>query len=473
MSGYVPGFDNDLFVSYAHGDDPGWVSALEKGLGEELSSRLGVQVTVWQDAKRLRAGQNWQSEIETGVKGSAVFVALLSPSYNNSGWCKRERDLFRQLFDTREAFENGNRFFKVVKTPWDDNRHRQFLAAIQDLDFFRPDDGPSGHLEFVPGSAEFRSAVSRLGNAIAHTLRGLRLQRERVFVASPAADCEDVWNQLRDELHDRGYDVRPSGYLSDDYEEELIRREIEGALLSVHLLGAVYDPFAERQIGLAAELDRRLTFWLTAQAGGTADANQARLLAQLGDGKRPDRPTTALPAGWTLLRDRAAYRLIEEALASLKPKPADVAVPAGNGGASRVYIVHDATTEEDALIASTLREQIVEREHLPVFLSRADLPSAADLKMRHEQLMQTCEGVLLCRSAAPSEWLMQVAPEVIFAEKLLRRPPLKSRAFLVPDPAQWAGYPNLQAIPYHPELQLRELEPFLAPLRAGAVAHGA
>jgi len=109
---------------------------------------------------------------------------------------------------------------------------------------------------------------------------------------------------------------------------------------------------------------------------------------------------------------------------------------------------------------------------MSVYLSRADLPSATALRQRHETLMQTCEGVLLCRSAAPQAWLMQVAPEVIFAEKLLQRAPFRSRAFLVPDPAPWIGLPNLQAIPYGPHFRVGDLEPFLAPLRArGAAAH--
>jgi hypothetical protein len=207
-------------------------------------------------------------------------------------------------------------------------------------------------------------------------------------------------------------------------------------------------------------------------AEATTDASQARLVEVLGNGKRPDRPGTPLPPGWMLLRDLTPRGLIEEVLAALKPKQATVAQPSANGGVSQLYIVHDATTEEDTRIASNLREQIVEREGLNVFLSRADLASASDLRQRHEKLMQTSDGVLLYRSAAPTEWLMQVAPEVIFAEKLLQRPPFKSRAFLVPDPDSWSKWPNLQAISYSPQFRLGDLEAFLAPLRPQGGANG-
>src|SRR5947209_925253 len=104
MSGFVPGFDSDLFISYAHADDLAWVQAFEKSLREELTRWLGLPVAVWRDADHLRVGENWQTEIETGVQRSAVFVAVLSPVYENSDWCTRERGVFRQLFDAPDKF---------------------------------------------------------------------------------------------------------------------------------------------------------------------------------------------------------------------------------------------------------------------------------------------------------------------------------------------------------------------------------
>lgn len=472
MSGFVPGLENDIFISYAHEDDNAWIQAFEKSLGEELWDRLGLGVSVWQDGQRLRVGQNWQAEIETGVQRSAVFVAVLSPRYENSDWCTNERNIFRQLFAAQDAFEKSRRFFKVIKTPWENDGHQKFLTAIQEQKFFQREDTPQVDEEFLPGSDHFRKAVQALAHAIAQTLRRLRCERERIFVASPPKDCLDVWKQLREELSDKAYDVQPAGRRDDAFADDFMREEMERALLSVHLLGAVHDPFVERQIRIAADLEQRLMFWLMPGAETTPDASQARLVEVLGNGKRPDRPSTPLPPGWMLLRDLTPRGLIEEVLAALKPKQATVAQRSANGGVSQLYIVHDATTEEDTRIASNLREQIVEREGLNVFLSRADLASASDLRQRHEKLMQTSDGVLLYRSAAPTEWLMQVAPEVIFAEKLLQRPPFKSRAFLVPDPDSWSKWPNLQAISYSPQFRLGDLEAFLAPLRSQGGAHG-
>ena len=107
MSGFVPGFESDLFVSYAHADDPTWIQAFERSLADELRHRLGLGVSVWQDTKRLRVGQNWQVEVEAGVKGAAAFVAVLSPSYENSDWCTRERTEALVMIRVRGSCRNA------------------------------------------------------------------------------------------------------------------------------------------------------------------------------------------------------------------------------------------------------------------------------------------------------------------------------------------------------------------------------
>jgi hypothetical protein len=474
MSAYVPGFENDLFISYAHAEEPLWIQTFVKSLSDRLLSHHGIKVSLWQDRNHLRVGENWQDEIEEGIRKSAVFLAVLSPSYRDSEWCTRERRIFQQLFAEGE-FEKSCRFFKVVKIPWENDGHRSFWAAIQDLELFRRGDGPDGIEEFSLGSNDFQSSIRILANSVERTLRRMRRERERVFVASPVEECQKVWKELREELHAKGYDVQPEGLRDSGFADELIRSELEDALLSIHLLGRVYDPFVQRQIQLAADLEQKLVFWLESGTDAAADENQARLLASLRNGHRPDRQGIALPDGWEFLPPLTPRALMEAVLEILKPKPPQVlAQPPAASGVPRVYIVHDATTEEDAQIAATLQKEIHTREKMEVILSRADLPSPAELQLRHRMLLQTCEGVLLCRKAAPQEWLVQVAPEVLLADQLLRRQePLKSKAFLLPDPAPWSEWPKLKVIPYSPQFRPGDLEPFLAPLRAeGSVPHG-
>src|SRR5215472_11262090 len=118
---YVPGLKSDVFVSYAHADDPAWVSAFERTLEQRLKERLGPAVELWKDTKKLRFGQDWQDEIEQGIANTASFLAILSPSYRSSPWCTRERKKFMSLFPCFEQMKAGRsyRLLKIVKTPWE------------------------------------------------------------------------------------------------------------------------------------------------------------------------------------------------------------------------------------------------------------------------------------------------------------------------------------------------------------------
>jgi hypothetical protein len=135
MTAFVPGFQHDLFISYAHEDDKRWIQAFEDELHDEVSRRLGMSISVWQDTGRLRAGENWQAAIQEGIETTAAFVAIVSPRYQNSQWCARERNEFRRRFKPDE-FTTCGRLFKAVKTPWSGNTHRFFLEEIQDVGFY-------------------------------------------------------------------------------------------------------------------------------------------------------------------------------------------------------------------------------------------------------------------------------------------------------------------------------------------------
>ena len=99
---YVPGYQRDLFLSYAHADDREWVAVFEENLRETLGRELGQKVSVWQDVKQIRVAEDWKQDIEDGIKGATVFVTIVSPSYRTSVWCGKERAFFLNQFCTPE-----------------------------------------------------------------------------------------------------------------------------------------------------------------------------------------------------------------------------------------------------------------------------------------------------------------------------------------------------------------------------------
>ena len=85
---YVPGFRNDVFISYAHGDgEPpvsadgkGWVAHLRDRLHAAIRLRLGFSPNIWMDKRDLDPNVNFDNEIHDQLD-SAVLILVASPTY--------------------------------------------------------------------------------------------------------------------------------------------------------------------------------------------------------------------------------------------------------------------------------------------------------------------------------------------------------------------------------------------------------
>jgi hypothetical protein len=97
--GLVSGFEHDLFVSYAHYDnevDPQgirWVSRFQLDLKNALRQRLGTDPEVFFDSRSFEAGDHVDF-LTQNARRSAVFVAVLSPSYIAREFTIRELQAF-------------------------------------------------------------------------------------------------------------------------------------------------------------------------------------------------------------------------------------------------------------------------------------------------------------------------------------------------------------------------------------------
>lgn len=106
---FVDGFRNDIFVSYAHADneegigsDP-WVSQLVRYLDTSLRQRLGCgeELRVFFDRRDLTTNHELESMLKE-ARASAVFLAVLSPSYVKREWTRKELDAFAEQPEARE-----------------------------------------------------------------------------------------------------------------------------------------------------------------------------------------------------------------------------------------------------------------------------------------------------------------------------------------------------------------------------------
>jgi hypothetical protein len=461
-TGYVPGFAHDLFFSYARNDSAEWIRALEESLHQHLRERLGLDVGIWKDKNNIRFGQNWTDEIHEAIRSSAAFLAILSPSYRNSEWCARERKLFLDEVRTQLKAGSYHRFLKLIKLPWPDDEHEQFHEELEHIDFFKRLQAGEGN-EYLPGTREFGASVENASWAIASLLREMRRRLEKVFIGASTGDIFHARAELAAELHAQGYVVLPEGPIDSGFAPRLIKKTIEPAILSVHILGARYDPFDETQIDLAIELEKRVVFWVTRDAETSQDPEQRKLIERIRHGQKQQ-------GRWDLLKSRSDRAVFDEIVGMLRPKAAPPP-PKTESGPKQIYLLCDPTTPEDAALAREIQTQIRQIEKMDVQLPGGDARTVTARSDLHQRLLRESDGLLLCRQAAPEPWLFHTLPDVLYAERLVQRPKVLSKAFLVNDASILQGFTGVSVIPQSQPFVLSDLDPFLAPLRkAGSYA---
>jgi hypothetical protein len=123
---FVPGYRQDIFVSYAHVDDrpfdvtgpdhaSGWVTTLVRHLENYLAQEIGrtEAFNIWKDKYNLHGNDTPTAEIAAVLESAAIFIAILSPSYLASTWCRDEAHIFAR----RSTGQLRGQVFVVEKQP--------------------------------------------------------------------------------------------------------------------------------------------------------------------------------------------------------------------------------------------------------------------------------------------------------------------------------------------------------------------
>ena len=98
--GFLPDFEEDVFISYAHNDDDiyaqepwGWVTRLHQDLEQRVRNYLGSDIRFWRDCE-IRNNDDFTKKILNRLVRTAAFLSVLSPSFIQREWCRRELDTF-------------------------------------------------------------------------------------------------------------------------------------------------------------------------------------------------------------------------------------------------------------------------------------------------------------------------------------------------------------------------------------------
>ena len=249
MSGeiaYVPGFANDIFISYPHQANVShWVTELKEDLQNRLTEARADAGKVWLSQSEHERTGTFVDDIDTAVTQSAVLLTISSDPYKRSAWCIKEKEKFEQKWGEDPRTKRGHRRIveviqslppnKTAGTHWYDSDPCWFCGNPK---YREPES------TFRRGASEYTRALDRLFARVRDTLDALRDETIPVFLNLPSARpgdfCARYYEKLRKDIG-RRYALLAPGTDDDD---------LAKARVSIHLLGKEYDPQTNAKIEL-------------------------------------------------------------------------------------------------------------------------------------------------------------------------------------------------------------------------------
>jgi hypothetical protein len=475
---YMPGFTHDIFVSYAHTDnepdiyDQMWVSAFVTDLKRQLRINLGVEPDIFFDRSNLEA---WHvlDEILTRVRSSAIFVAIMSPTYVLKPWTMREFEGFQEV-----APAGSGRTIIVEKMPLDSEA--DYPPAMRELiraRFFETT-GDRGVPMSIGHRSQKESYVRQLNDLADQIKRRFKSMAASGTQAQPAAargsapdasvlapthgavilgrvtdDLTYDREQLRRTLlqYEDAHDLRVIP--GDDYPEggdEFKRRflaDLEVAKRSTaRLLVQLVGPFAsKRPAGLPQGYE---TFQVDAAKAAGVPFLQWR---------RPeiDPADVQDPQQGALLGAAAAMTLESlkgEVLRHLEKKPAPPPPPADLPDGELIFLSSD---QSDLDLAKMLKDELVKNKFgvlMPNF--------NGDMRKDLEENLMMCDSLVFVFGAAEPDWLKRHMLQYRKMKPSRDTPPRVVRIFQ--GPPEPKGDPGISL----PEVrEVKTIEDLIAELR--------
>jgi hypothetical protein len=428
---YVPDFEYDVFISYAHVDNldedaavaAGWVDrfhrALEVGLVKRVG-RMGV-LNVWRD-DALGGNQLFDDAIRERLERTAVLVVLCSPGYLASDYCRHERECFWRAALAGRGTRAGERS-RVANVLLYDIPHAQWpqeLTGTSGFPFYEtPQTGAIG-APAAPGSDGYRAGMRALVHDVFALLEALRPPRT-ARAADDAADVflAEVSDKLRVARTRLAADLARSGLRVVDgippphdafAHDDAVERALGRARLSVHLFdelggapvaGSDDDTYPRRQWSLAARAGARRLVWLPAELADEAVEDPVHREFVKGVANAP--------------RDEESYELVRIPRSDLagvvgraleRQRAAAVAPPPGGPPA----VLLDTHLKDQAL-AFDLGQRLLARSVLPYVNPEDDDPrrNAAILQQRLRQV----QALIIFFGSVSEQWVRARLAEAI------------------------------------------------------------
>lgn len=473
---FVPGFEHDVFISYAHAnnerltkEDVGYVTKLYEDLTHFLTAELGRReyFSIWLDKEELRGNDDFDAKLNASFLQSALLVCICSQSYVESAWCRRELITFSNHKHPRFELKVGDAgSFRIFRIDLGEvvERHPEvpsfFFERMLGHRFYEEIDG-GADVQFrrsdpAGDDQRYWNGVRRLAHDIAQLLRQMKKMSQpvektvlatavtarTVFLAETADDLEDQrtgvksaleqYSRAKAALTGRGLRVLPEFPLSlgDPELGERLRAAIRSADMSVHLIGPLPGktpvnetrPLVQFQWEVAREVAHEKGLprvaWLCDGLDPSKVKEQHRAFLQSLEEEADGSPPEVLRVGVEELRELLVGRLFPP------PPPKGPEAEQQSEAEEIDRLVYLTYLPEDRDGAVQLKEAL-RRERLDVKLFRYEDRDPQMLARIHNASLEKSDGVAIFYGTN-ALWLDQLVEEARAALKArARKNPLK------------------------------------------------
>lgn len=430
MPAIVPGYEHDIFVSYALVDNlvmpgakDGWVSTLIAGLKIQLGQKLGRIETfkLWKDEK-LTGNEPFPATIEAAIKQSATLVIILSPGYLASEWCQKELNTFLQMVandprgDSRVFVVERDKL-EVTEKPRSVRDQLGYRFWVEEREGKAPRilGTPMPH----PSDRLYYDKLGDLAHDLAEEIKRLKHlkvpdTRPAVFLAEVTDDLDKKRDEVQRYLDQEGFRVIPAdttlnlSYLTGN--DEPISKAMAGCKLFVQLLSSLAGKrrgnqlsFPQLQYETARKANIPILQWRKDKLDmDDVEDEDQRILLQ-GD--------TVLAIGLEEFKQEVVKR------AKTKPQP-DKVKPVGVGK----NLVFLNTNEHDRQLGKDLGELLKQKQigfALP--MAKGD---PVEIRQELEQWVLDCDGLIIVYGIATYQWaraqIMQCRKMLVKREQELK-----------------------------------------------------
>ncbi len=445
--GYLPQFEEDVFISYASNDNDiyldekdGWVTELHRNLEKRVRNYLGSDVRLWRDADEISSHDDFSIKIANRLARTATLLPVLSPSFLKREWTIRELKIFVENADRESGLlidGEKSRIFKVEKMPVDRDELPPVMQGTRSYQFYRPDPAqPKRQREFRPClGGEYKQRYFEQMDELAKDIASLLEEMAKagkpkadsiaVYVAETTSDLDDQLREIRREIKALGHTVLPAGDLprrAKDYVAQ-VANDLQRAAISVHLVGSEYGIVPEGEamkstvwlqhdLAMTQSIARKLPRVIWMPPGlAPVDQRQLKFLEFLRSDEGAQDNAEVLETSFEDVKTTVADQLnaIQRARAAVGREN----VPVSDGdtrGKPRaeaddeplsVYVICDQLDLKSPSLTA-LRKCLLAAHVEPVFLTQDEGDSAA--LSTHLENLELCDAFLIYYGHGSQQW---------------------------------------------------------------------